>query len=57
MPLIKVGLIRGLWFIPPAYISRPQPPLKAPSHLIKSSEPETLVSLELHHILGHSYIV
>jgi hypothetical protein len=29
---------------------------KHSSHLIKSSEPETLVSLELHHILEHSYI-
>jgi hypothetical protein len=25
-PLFQVGLIKGLWFIPPAYINRAHPP-------------------------------
>jgi hypothetical protein len=38
------------------YKQAPTPGFKALSHLIKSSEPEALVSLELLHILEHSYL-
>jgi hypothetical protein len=36
-PLIEVGLIRGFWFIPPAYINKPYPPRER-SHQAKEPE-------------------